>query len=142
MPKRVVDGDALWRSRKLLLVPVEYRGEYANLVPLADVNGSFECDPASVWADVYSFNRPNITIADVTAMLGAFEAAGMLVRWNQGGKTWGHFVGIQRAGRLPSGSHVTRYRNLPPLPPSPAINGYQDASCTPACSGNSAIGFG
>ena len=69
MPKRVVDGDALWRSRKLLLVPIEYRAEYANLVPLADVNGSFECDPASVWSDVYAFNRSNISPDDVAAML-------------------------------------------------------------------------
>ena len=118
MPKRVVDGDALWRSRKLLLVPVEYRGEYANLVPLADVNGSFECDPTSVWADVYSFNRQNVSPTDVAAMLDAFEAAGMLIRWKQEGKTWGHFVGIDAPGRLPSGKHKSRYRNLPPMPPS------------------------
>jgi hypothetical protein len=127
MPKRVVDGDALWRSRKLLLVPPEYRGEYANLLPLADVNGSFECDPTSIWADVYSYNRANITVANVTAMLDAFEAAGMLVRWKQEGKTWGYFVGIHRPGRLPSGKHLSRHRNLPPLPPSPVNNGFQDA---------------
>ena len=38
------------------------------------VNGSFECDPASIWADMYSYNRANITVADVTAMLDAAHA--------------------------------------------------------------------
>jgi hypothetical protein len=126
MPKRVIDGDALWRSRKLLLVPAEYRGEYANLLPLADVNGSFECDAASVYSDVYSYNRTTITPVDVTVMLEAFEAAGMLVRWKQEGKIWGHFIGIQKPGRLPSGKHLTRHRNLPPLPPSLTTESAQD----------------
>ena len=43
MPKRVVDGEAVWTSRKLKMIEPEWvRGEYTNLLPLALANGVFE----------------------------------------------------------------------------------------------------
>lgn len=40
MPKRIVDGEGLWRSDKLSEVtPAWIKAEYANLVPLALANG-------------------------------------------------------------------------------------------------------
>ena len=36
MPKRVIDGEGLWRSEKLARVqPEKFRAEYANQIPLA-----------------------------------------------------------------------------------------------------------
>ena len=79
MPKRVIDGDALWGSGKLLQVqPLEYRAEYANLIPLALANGSFEADPRLVWKNVYAYNRPDVTSVGVSGLastdLAAFRA--------------------------------------------------------------------
>lgn len=110
MPKRLVDGEALWRSDKLnKVVPAKFRAEYANLIPLAEADGTFEADPRRVWANVYSYNRPDVTVAQVSEMLSAFEEAGMLVRKvDENGKVWGMFVGIEE--RLPAKSQRGRYK--------------------------------
>lgn len=110
MPARIVDGDALWRSDKLALVkPPSYRAEYANMIPLALADGTFECNPRRVWADVYSYNRPDITVEMVEDMLNEFEKVGLLSRkGDEKGKVWGFWVGIEK--RLPSESTRDRYR--------------------------------
>ena len=110
MPKRLVDGDALWRSNKLNEVqPLNFRAEYANLIPLAEADGTFEADSRRVWADVYSFNRPDVKVEQVEDILQAFEKAGMLVRKvDEKGKIWGMFVGIE--ARLPAKSQRERYK--------------------------------
>jgi len=114
MPKRLIDGEALWRSNKLNQVqPLKFRAEYANIIPLAEADGTFEADPRRVWADVYSFNRPDMTQEMVTAMLVSFEKVGMLVRKaDENGKIWGKFIGID--GRLPSESTKNRYKKGKP----------------------------
>jgi hypothetical protein len=110
MPKRLVDGEALWRSNKLNQVqPLNFRAEYANLIPLAEADGTFEADPRRVWADVYSFNRPDVRVGQVEDILKAFEKAGMLVRkTDENGKIWGKFMGIET--RLPAKSLRGRYK--------------------------------
>jgi hypothetical protein len=105
VPKRVIDGEALWLSNKLRQVPEEYRPEYANLIPLALANGTFECDPRKIWARVYIYNRPSVTLQAVEEMLNSFERAKMLFRWQaEDGAVWGYWVGIEKPGRLPSGT--------------------------------------
>ena len=82
MPKRVIDGEALWQSHKLSQVqPEKYRGELANLLPLMSVNGSFEADARLIWSQVYGFNRPKVTLKDVASgeilsytILGAWDS--------------------------------------------------------------------
>jgi hypothetical protein len=112
MPKRIVDGDALWRSDKLAQVqPPSFRGEYANLIPLALADGTFECTARRVWADVYSYNRPDITIETVEQILDEFERVGLLER-KANGKVWGKWVGID--SRLPPESHRSRYKSGAP----------------------------
>ena len=108
MPKRVIDGDALWVSEKLLSVPEEFRVEYAWLLPLAQANGCFECSSMLVWRTCYSALRPEWKIEDVAAMLDAFEAAKMLFRFQRNGKTYGFFVGAEKEGRLQKPSDRTR----------------------------------
>ncbi|MDE2022493.1 MAG: hypothetical protein KGI71_06295 [Patescibacteria group bacterium] len=120
MPKRVIDGEAIWDSRKLLNVePTRFRAEYVNLLPLCLANGSFECDARGIWRTVYSYNRPDIKLEDVIAMLDSFERAKLLFRWlHRDGRWWGYWVGMEKAGRLPSTSAIVRYHmKLGPLPP-------------------------
>ena len=119
MPKRIVDGEGIWKSDKIAQVePPRYRAEYANLLPLALANGSFECNARAIWATSYSYNRPDITPEDVAAILEEFERAKLLFRWTVSGKTWGFWVGIDKPGRLPSearlnGRHDRRGEEVP-----------------------------
>lgn len=117
MPARIVDGDDLWRSSKLKKVPVRFRAEYANLIPLAEANGSFECEPELIWSQVYSYNRTDITPVIVKEILDEFENADMLHRYETNGKQYGYWIGIEKEGRLPPPSQRSRYKNLPPEPP-------------------------
>jgi hypothetical protein len=117
MPKRIVDGEALWLSNKLQLVPEKYRAEYVNLIPLALANGSFECDARKIWARVYIYNRPNVDLQAVEEMLKCFELAKMLFRWQAAdGSTWGYWVGIDKPGRLPSGTSCKNAAKGEPVP--------------------------
>jgi hypothetical protein len=106
MPKRILDGEGLWFSKKLSRVqPPSFRPEYANMLPLALANGTFECSPREVWSKVYSFNRPEIKPETVSKILDEFEHQKLLFRWlDETGREWGYWVGIEKRGRLPSDS--------------------------------------
>jgi hypothetical protein len=125
MPKRLIDGESLWKSSKLLRVSARYRSEYANLVPLAEANGVFECDPGRIWAEIYAYNRTDVTAEDVVQFMDEFEKAGMLSRWEENGKIWGYWVGIDK--HLPSLSAIKRgdygIKKRTPNPPEWAIQG-------------------
>jgi hypothetical protein len=113
MPKRLVDGDAVWTSNKLANVkPFWFRAEYTNMLPLALADGTFECQPDLVWMRVYAFNRPDINSQDVAAILEEFARVGMLFRWIDldTGKQWGFWIGIDKDGRLPADSLIDRHR--------------------------------
>lgn len=130
MPKRIVDGDALWRSQKLSQVqPPAYRAEFANLIPLALANGVFEADPELIWATVYAYNRPDIGRQEVVAILSEFERVGLLRRWldvngipqalngfHVEGKVWGYWIGIEKPGRLPGQSRQGKNERIGPTP--------------------------
>ena len=118
MGSRLVDGPAIYHSDKLKKVPKEYRAEFANLIPLAEANGAFECNPELVWSIVYAYNRNDITPDIVSDILDAFEKADMLVRYEANGKKYGYWVGIDKPGRLPAPSVLKKY-NLASLPPLP-----------------------
>lgn len=117
MPKRLIDGEAIWASQKLKKVSVKYRGHFQAILPLAEANGVFEADPELVWSRVFSFNRPDVVVEDVIQFMDEFENAGMIFRWQQDDKTYAIFNGINKTGRLPVESHLKRYKNLPPNPP-------------------------
>lgn len=112
MSKRIIDGDRLWRSEKLKKVePPSYRAEYANLLPIALADGTFECSADRVWCDVYSFNRPDITSEQVAKILDEFERVKLLFRWqDQDKKTWGYWVGMVEKGLLPSKKRAKTHR--------------------------------
>jgi hypothetical protein len=131
MPKRVLDGEALWGSSKIAALPPFAKAEFANLVPLALANGVFECDARQIWARVYSFNRPEFTLAQVEKLLNELEKVGLLGRWrDKNGKNWGYWIGIHKQGRLPPSSRIERKHEVcGPDPPKPMAkrwlaNGY------------------
>ncbi len=118
-PKRIVDGEGLWQSDKVALLPEWIKPEYANLIPLAMANGVFEASDRLVWSKVYTYNRPEIDLGKVTEILTSLERVKLLFRWNdETGKTWGYWVGIDKAGRLPSASRQNKkHERTGPQPP-------------------------
>lgn len=138
MPKRIVDGEALWTSGKLKRVPQELRTHYANWLPLAEANGVFEVDFDIIKARVYPILDPDFSTENVQEVFAHFKEAGLLQVWNDAGKTWAYFVGIGKSGRLPVEAHLKRYKGLPPNPPA-----IRDQSGTgPGQDGNTPQGFG
>ena len=117
MPKRFVDGEALWLSDKVKNLPAEYRMHYANWIPMAEANGVFEANVDRIRTRVYSFLRPDITGEKVADVLRCLIDAKLVRTWDENGKTWGYFIGIEKSGRLPELRHLDRYKNLPPSPP-------------------------
>lgn len=119
MASRIVDGNGVYKSDKLKKVPKEYRAEFANLIPLAEANGAFECNPELVWSIVYAYNRNDVTPDIVADILDSFEKAEMLVRYEANGKKYGYWVNIDKPGRLPAPSVLKKYntQGLPPAPP-------------------------
>jgi hypothetical protein len=127
LPKRVVDGEAIWTSRKLRLVEPEWvRGEFANLLPLALANGVFELDADQIWARVYAYLRPSMSRDDVSKIVAAFERSGLLFGWNaEDGKRWGFWIGIDKPGRLPRLSRLKNgHEKLGPAPPKVELETY------------------
>lgn len=110
MPSRIVDGEALWRSDKLKKVkPSSFRAEYANLLPLALADGSFECNVDRIFFDVYAYNRPDISKNKIKKILNEFQRVGLLQKKTDAeGREWGYWVGIE--SRLPSDSTRHRYK--------------------------------
>jgi len=105
MPKRVIDGEAVWGSDKLTSLPPSAQREYPWLYPLADCNGNFELtNLRAVWGRVYA-SRPDITTEDMASIIGAYNEVGLLFIWQENGKRYGHWTNSDRAGRLPRESH-------------------------------------
>lgn len=125
MPNRVICGECLWRSNKLAKLPESFRPEVANLIPLASVNGTFECDKRLVWSEVYAYNRPDRSVEDVGQILDACEAAKILFRWTEpDGKEWGFWIGIDKPGRLPAPSQIKGHYKPGPDVPREKLNAF------------------
>lgn len=151
MPKRILDGEAMWRSTKIRAVePSKFRSEFAWLLPLALANGVFEADPYRVWVDCYAFSRPEITLAIVSKILDEFERVDLLRRWEDtSGKVWAVWVGIEKPGRLPPPSSLNRKDHARgPYPPpdlltrQPAIVASNPLGAPRESLGNHTLGFG
>ena len=117
MPKRIVDGEGIWGSKKILLLKEEHRPEYANLLPLAEANGTFELDLRKIWLRVYGYNRPSVSMEFLYDVLVDLAAVGLLMAWEEDGKVYAFWDGQDKVGRLPGPSEQKKYKNLPPDPP-------------------------
>ena len=123
--KRVVDYPRIYDSAKLAALPNdEYRAEYVWLLGIAGPNGSFEWCERRLWAAAYAPMRDK-TLENLSRYLEAFLAAGLLVKWEQDGKTWGYFTGSEKPGRLPRESWRKRFAlngGMAPAPPPELLN--------------------
>ena len=105
MSKRLVDGEAIWSSEKLLNVPAELRAEYTWVLPLAEANGCAEYNPAMIWRNCYALTREGWTPARVEELFTAFEQAKMVFRFRakyepaDKERAWVFFIGVEK--RLP-----------------------------------------
>lgn len=115
MPKRLIDGDAIWKSNKVLALKPEYRAEYVWLLPLGEVNACFEYDPLAIWANCYAMLRPGWTMEEVRNLLEAFEAAKLLFKFEHGNKQYGFWVGMEK--HLPKPSEREKYKKHRPIVP-------------------------
>jgi hypothetical protein len=120
MMKRSVDYPRLYDSTTLAALPSdELRAEYVWLLGIVGPNGSFEWSERSLWAATYAPVRDK-TLTDLSRYLQAFLDAGLLVKWDAVGKTWGYFTGSEKPGRLPRESWKKRFaKNRKPEPPPP-----------------------
>lgn len=120
MPARVIDGDAVSRSKKLRRVAERWRVHYPYWLTLAEVHGVFEAVPEIIHGKLYPTGfMPGLTVKDVATILREFISADLVRTWQARGSRWGIFVGQGKPGRLVSVSEMARYRadRLPPAPP-------------------------
>lgn len=126
MPKRILDGDALWASSKLERCPEWCIPEYAWLYPLADGNGSFEITNLRVIHGKISAIRPHFTYDTLRDAFREFHRHGLMFIWQDGAKIYAHWTGSDRPGRLPKQSERNRYQLLAPEVPKSLLNAYLD----------------
>ena len=85
MPKRII-SDSSWKSKKVRdIQPLEFRPEYAWLMPLFDDNGVAEYDPDFIWAAAYALSRnekDNFSVAKVTQILDELIRVGLYYKWH------------------------------------------------------------
>jgi|HubBroStandDraft_6_1064221.scaffolds.fasta_scaffold296131_1 hypothetical protein len=119
MPKRVLDFDALWASDKIAACAEWAQAEYAWIYGLADANGSFELTNLRVlWCKVAAV-RKKLPFTRFEQVISEFHSKGLLFIWSHDRKTYGHWTGSDKPGRLPRVSRRTpRYGPIyaPPVP--------------------------
>jgi len=114
MPARMIDGDAIWGSKKLRKVSPHLRWHYLYWLPLAEVNGTFEVDVDQIWATIYGTIFPFVEKEEISQVINEFIRADLLSVWNVDDKTFGFFIGMEKPGRLPSASQQKKYKKLYP----------------------------
>lgn len=104
MPKRILDGEAMWGSRRLGSLPEPTQDAYAWLHSLADSCGVFEFELNAIWHRV-AVNRPKLTLKRLEEHFKAFQKAGLLFVWKVGRGQYGYWTGSEIPGRLPALTH-------------------------------------
>ena len=127
MPKRILDGDAMWSSSKLARCIEWAIPEYAWLYSLADANGSFEITNLRVIHGKIAAIRPNMGIETLQKVFAEFQRNGLLFVWSISGKSYGHWTGSDQPGRLPPPSTRSRFEAYAPPVPKHALKKYTDA---------------
>lgn len=117
-PKRVLDGEGFWGSRKLRRCPVWIRREYPYLYPLADCNGNFELDIPVILGKLKA-NRPDLSIRKLELIFDTFKKEGLTFVWSVVGRHYVHWTGSERRGRLPQPSHRSNKYERKLAPPYP-----------------------
>ncbi|MGA7785151.1 MAG: hypothetical protein WB997_10970, partial [Candidatus Acidiferrales bacterium] len=124
MPKRVIDFDAMWASDKIAACAEWAQVEYAWLYGLADCCGCFELTNMRViWGRVAAV-RKNLSLERLAQVFDEFHDKGLLFRWSDGGKRYGHWTGSDVPGRLPPPSWRNRLERLTPPVPKAELDAY------------------
>jgi len=99
-----VFSERAWNSAKLRKVqPATWIPEYAWLVSIAYIDGTFKYDAQDIWAKAYSCNRADWTPDQVAQLLAEFERVGLLVRkTDEHGTVWGFWIGADEFSPPPS----------------------------------------
>lgn len=121
MPKRIIDGEAMYGSDKLHRCPLWIRKEYPWLYPLADCNGNFELNLRVIAGKLWP-NRPDLTEKKLEQIFQIFNQEGLAFVWEVGGRRYLHWTASERIGRLPPPSQRSRkYEKTfaPTIPPKP-----------------------
>src|ERR1039457_6709047 len=100
--KRLIDYERVYDSGKLESLPDNLRPEYLWLLGIAGPNGSFEWSERRIGPAAYAPIRDK-TAADLGGYLQAFLDAGLLLKWEQDGKTWGY---LDRKSTRLNSSHL------------------------------------
>ena len=125
MPKRVIDGERVWDSTKLFDIAQESETAallFPWLLALAGPNGTFELTNVRIiWGRV-AMSLPG-SLPDPGALarvLELYRRHGLLLTWEENGKKFGYWAGINQPGRLPSAARrKEKHENeLAPPPPS------------------------
>ena len=102
----------MWTSTKLSRCRAESIPEYPWIYGIADANGNFELtDLRVIYGKAYSI-RPAFSFEQFLSVLEDFQANGLLFKWEEDGKTYGHWTGSELPGRLPSKEHRKRYEQV------------------------------
>lgn len=123
MPSRMIDYENLWASEKLAACESSMRVEYLWLYGCADANGSFELNLRGIHSKVSAI-RPRLTLQRIERLFAEFEHRGLLFTWRENGKSYGHWTGSDRPGRLPKPSERHRYKKLAPDVPTEELSAY------------------
>jgi hypothetical protein len=123
MPSRMIDYENLWASEKLAACDSSMRVEYLWLYGCADANGSFELNLRGIHSKVSAI-RPRLTLQRIEKLFAEFERRGLLFTWRENGKSYGHWTGSDRPGRLPKPSERRRYKKLAPDVPTEEFSAY------------------
>jgi hypothetical protein len=125
LPKRLIDYEAIYSSKKLFNCAYFSRVEYLWIYGLADAGGSFELTDLRLILPKLSTIRPKFTLRLLKNCLDEYQNYGLLFSWYQDGKKFGHWVGSQKPGRLPSNSTKSRYYLVCPQPPKQKLAEYE-----------------
>jgi hypothetical protein len=99
-----VISEKIWHSTKIANIqPKEWRPEYAWLVAIAFVDGTFEADARDIWARAYAYSRPDWSAEMVAQLLDELERVGLIQRVKDAdGRVWGFFTGSDNFTPPPS----------------------------------------
>jgi hypothetical protein len=133
VPPHLIQFEAMWASQKIAQCAAWAQPEYAWLYGLGDVNGSFEMTNVLVlWGKVAPI-RKDLTVERLRQILDEFHDKGLLFIWEVDGRSYGHWTGSNRPGRLLPFSQRRRYRAAAPQVPKRALKSYLESRLPSTC---------
>lgn len=118
MPKRIIDGEALWTSQRVKRLKPENRLHYPYWIAMTWFNGVMEADMEAVRSKCYSYMFPEVTVDRIADIFADFVDTGLVGTWEQDGRTYAYFRGSDATGRTLPPSEKKNYKQ-PSWAPNP-----------------------